>query len=75
MLPPIKEKIYLLDYSYSKNRGYYIYGIFNIGSNVRLSRWILSRPVYNNVLILHNAKKKISVIVLTSKNTAMNTNI
>lgn len=36
---------------------------------------LLSRLVSDNVLILHNAKKEISIIILTSQNTTIDKNI
>lgn len=36
---------------------------------------LLTCPISNDVLVLYNAKKKISIITLTPKNSAMNKNI
>ncbi len=36
---------------------------------------LLSRTVSDDILVSHNAKKKISVIVLTSRNTAIDKNV
>lgn len=35
----------------------------------------LNRFVFNNVLVLYNAKKKINIIILTSKNITIDKNI
>lgn len=44
----------------------------------KIDKWLillLSRPVSDDVLVSHNAKKRIGVIALTSKNAVMDKNV